>query len=121
MSKGKKIALWIVSGLLTALFLFAGGTKLLMPAQTKTMFAQYGYSGWFAMFIGTCEMLGALGLLLPRLAALAATGLSIIMVGAIVTLVTHRQSMQAITPIVVLLLLVSVCYTRLKEGKTAAS
>ena len=115
MSKGKKIALWIVSGLLTALFLFAGLSKLLMPAQARAMFAQVGYAAWFATFIGVCETLGAIGLLIPRLAALAAAGLCVIMMGAFVTLAVHHQLVQGITPIVVLIALIGVAYARVKD------
>ena len=115
MSKGKKIVLWIVSILLAALFLVAGLPKLLMPAQTRAMFAQFGFAPWFATFIGVCETLGAIGLLIPRLAALAATGLCFIMIGAIVTTTTHHLWAQAITPVVVLVLLVGVVYARVKD------
>jgi putative oxidoreductase len=118
MSKGIKIALWTVSALLAAMFIFAaGGPKLLMPGMAKPMFVKYGYAAWFATFIGVCEVLGGLGLLIPRLAALAAAGLSIIMVGAIYTLVTHHEVTQAITPLVVLVSLAGVGYVRFKEGR----
>ena len=115
MSKGKKVVLWIVSILLSALFLFAGLSKLLVPAQARAMFAQVGYAAWFATFIGVCETLGGIGLLIPRLAGLAATGRCFIMVGAFVTLAVHHQWVQAITPAVVLVLLVGVAYTRVKD------
>ncbi len=118
MSKGKKIALWVVSILLAALFLFAGVPKLLVPAKVGPMFIQFGYSLWFMTFIGICEGLGAIGLLVPRLAALAATGLSIIMIGVFYTLVSHHQGLQAITPVVVFVLLVAVGYVRFKEART---
>ncbi len=117
MSRGKKIALWIISGLLAALFLFAGLTKLLAPAQAKQWFTQYGYAPWFAIFIGVCETLGGIGVLVPRVAALAASGLSLIMVGAVFTLATHHQLVQAITPAVVSIFLVGVAYTRVKEAR----
>ncbi len=117
MSKGKKIALWVVTVLLTALFLFAGLPKLLTPAKAGPMFVQYGYALWFMTFIGICEALGAIGLLIPRLAALAAAGLSIIMIGAFYTLVSHHQAPQAITPAVVFALLVTVGYARFKDAR----
>jgi putative oxidoreductase len=118
MSKGKKIALWIVSGLVAALFLFSGLTKLLAPGQAKAMFVQIGYAAWFATFIGVCETLGGIGLLVPRLAALAASGLSIIMVGAIYTVIAKlHQPLQAIVPLVTLMLLLVVGYARFKEAR----
>jgi putative oxidoreductase len=116
MSKGKKIALWTVSILLAALFLFAGGAKLLLqPEQTKAMFVHYGYAAWFATFIGTCEALGGIGLLLPPLAGLAAAGLSIIMAGAVYTHLSHHELAHAMSPLVLLVLLIGVAYARFKK------
>lgn len=117
MSKGKTIALWVVSCLVSALFLFAGGTKLLMPAQTRAAFATFGYSAWFATFIGVCELLGGLGLLIPRLAALASACLSIIMLGAVYTVASHRQYLQAAMPVVVFILLVCICSLRIRAPR----
>jgi len=117
MSKGKVIALWVVSGLLAMLFLFAGGTKLLMPAQIKPMFVKFGYAAWFATFIGVCETLGGIGLLIPRLAALASACLSVIMVGAVYTVAANHMYNEVATPLVTLVLLIVVCYARLKAAR----
>jgi hypothetical protein len=80
-------ALWIVQGLLAALFLFGGVVKLLMPIEELT--AAMPLPGAFIQFIGVAEVLGALGLvlpwalrILPGLTPLAASGLVIIMIGA---------------------------------------
>jgi uncharacterized membrane protein YphA (DoxX/SURF4 family) len=117
MSKGQKIALWSVSILLAAMFLFAGLPKLLNLSQTKTMFVAYGYPGWFAILIGVSEVLGAVGLLVPRLAALAASGLSIIMVGAFLTHVLHHEYQHSLIPLVLLAVLVAVGYGRFRESR----
>lgn len=118
MSKGQKIALWVVSGLLTALFLFAGLPKLLMPAK---MLSQWVYAPWFLTVVGVCETLGAIGLLIPRVAALAAAGLSGIMIGAVYTLVTHHINNQLPIPIVVFILLMLVIFLRRKEGRSVTA
>lgn len=118
MSKGIKIALWTVSILLAAMFLFTGSFKLLKPQEVKPMFVHYGYAAWFATVIGTCEVLGGFGLLLPRVAALAAAGLSIIMVGAFFTHATHHELFpQAMGPLVLLVLLITVGYGRVREAR----
>jgi len=88
--------LWIAQGILAALFLFAGGMKLVMPAAALA--AQSHLPGAFMKFIGIAETLGAFGLVLPglfhireRLTSLAAAGLAIIMVGAVVTTIVLGQ------------------------------
>ena len=81
------VSLWIVQGLLALLFLFAGGAKLVMPAEM--LVGPLPLPVQFLRFIGACETLGALGLILPGLTRiqtgltpLAAAGLVIIMIGA---------------------------------------
>jgi len=114
MSKGQKIAMWIVSILLACLFLSAGLPKLLMPAK---MLLQWTYAPWFLTFVGVCETLGAIGLLIPRLAALAAAGLSVIMIGAVYTLLNVHMPKQLPFPILAFILLMLVIYLRRKEAK----
>jgi uncharacterized membrane protein len=82
--------LWVVQGLLALLFLFAGVTKLLMSAAELT--AQTPLPASFVRLIGVLEILGGLGLVLPgmlrirtALTPLAAAGLSIIMIGAVLS------------------------------------
>jgi putative oxidoreductase len=118
MSKGQKIAMWIISGLLAALFLFAGLPKLLMPAK---MLAQWVYAPWFLTVVGVCETLGAVGLLIPRVAMLAAAGLCGIMIGAVYTLVAHHMNKELPVPIIVFILLVLVIFLRRKEGRGVAA
>ena len=110
-------ALWIVQGLLALLFLFAGGMKLVMPVEEMTK--QIPLPGLFLRFIAVCEVLGALGLILPGLlrirpglTPLAAAGLVIIMIGAtVVTLMTADVAL-ALIPLVVGLLSAFVAYGR---------
>jgi hypothetical protein len=115
------IVLWIIQVLLALLFLFAGGTKLLLPLDVLLKMGppdQVQLPGLFIRFIGVCEVLGALGLILPgllriktSLTPLAATGLAIIMIGA--TAVSMKLGVAAaIPPFVVGLLLVFVAYGR---------
>jgi len=110
-------ALWIVQGLLAALFLFAGGMKLGMPIAELEKEA--GMPGWFLRFIAVAELLGALGLVLPGLlrirpglTPLAATGLVIIMLGATVVTLASGAIAPALMPLVVGLLAAFVAYGR---------
>jgi hypothetical protein len=109
--------LWVLQGVLAALFLFAGVTKLIMPADQLT--AQSTMSVGFLRFIGVAETLGALGLVLPMalrirpgLTALAAAGLVVIMVGATVTTAAAGQPAMALVPLLVGLLAAVVAWGR---------
>jgi len=112
--------LWIAQGILAALFLFAGGMKLAMPAAALA--AQSHLPGAFMKFIGIAETLGALGLVLPglfhireRLTSLAAAGLAIIMIGAVVTTIVLGQP-GAIVPALVGALAAYVAWGRAARG-----
>ncbi len=110
-------ALWIVQGLLALIFLFAGGMKLVMPIEALT--EQLPLPGLFVRFIGVCEVLGAIGLILPGLlrlrpglTPLAAAGLVIIMIGATVVTLATMDAALALIPLVVGLLAAFVAYGR---------
>ena len=101
-----RIALWIVQGVLAALFLFAGGFKLAMPVAELGRVSPLP-SG-FLKFIGACEVLGALGLVLPGvfhvrlgLTPLAAAGLVVIMLGAVVVTAFTQGVAPAAFPLLV--------------------
>jgi uncharacterized membrane protein YphA (DoxX/SURF4 family) len=105
-SRKVNVTLWIIQSTLAALFLFAGGFKLATPAAALA--AQSHLPGAFLKFIGVCETLGALGLVLPgltrihrELTPLAAAGLVIIMIGAVTVTVIQGPALGAIVPFVV--------------------
>jgi hypothetical protein len=109
--------LWIVQWMLALLFLFAGGMKPILPVEVMTK--QIPLPGLFLRFIGVAEVLGAVGLILPWLlrirrilTPLAAAGLLVIMIGAVVLTWTHGGIAQALLPMVTGLLAVFVVWGR---------
>jgi hypothetical protein len=111
------LLLWIIQGLLAALFLFAGGMKFVMPVAEMTKGTVF--SGDFIHFIGAAEVLGALGVILPaatkvhrELVVLAALGLLTIIVGAVTTTLEGPQAAGAIVPAVAGVLCALVAYGR---------
>jgi uncharacterized membrane protein YphA (DoxX/SURF4 family) len=114
--------LWIIQALLALLFLFSGGTKLVLPLDVlKSMGSpnQIQLPGLLLRFVGVVEVLGALGLLLPGLlrikpwlTPLAAAGLVVVMVGAVAVTVASGEVAAAIMPLVVGLLAAFVAYGR---------
>ena len=109
--------LWIVQVLLAALFLFAGGMKLVLPLEKLT--GPVPLPGLFMRFIGVAEVLGALGLILPGLlrirpglTPLAAAGLVTIRIGGTVVTLAGGDVAPALIPLVVGILAVFVAYGR---------
>lgn len=118
------ILLWIIQILLALLFLFAGGTKFYYTIEQMRAMGppnQILFPGWFMHFIGVCEILGALGLVLPGLfrtkqylTPLAAIGLTIIMIGAVVVTAMTFGIGGAISNLIICLLCAFVAYGRTK-------
>jgi hypothetical protein len=113
----KNRTLWIVQGLLALLFLFAGGTKLVLPIEELTK--DTALPGLFVRFIGVAEVLGAMGLILPGLLRIrpgltrwAAAGLALIMIGATAITLAGDQRAAAPIPLVAGLLSAFVAYGR---------
>jgi uncharacterized membrane protein YphA (DoxX/SURF4 family) len=112
--------LWTAQTLTAVLFLFAGSMKFIMPAD-KMQQGPVVLPIAFIYFIGICECLGGLGLVLPgvtrirtHLTPLAAAGLTIIMIGATVISVVGMGALAGIFPAVVGVVTAWIAYGRIR-------
>jgi DoxX-like protein len=119
-------ALWTVQILLAAVFLFAGGMKLVLPLEKLA--GPVALPGALLRFIGVVEVLGAVGLILPAalrikpwLTPLAALGLVVVMIGAVVITLIAGESFAAVMSAVVGLLAAFVAYGRWRLAPIADS
>ena|SRR5689334_13246021 len=116
------VILWILQSLVGLLFLFSGGTKLVMSTEKMREMSPPNsimLPGWFVKFIGVVEILGGLGLILPGLTKirrgltpLAALGLLIVMIGAVVITIMGPGVNAAILPFIVGILCAVIAYGR---------
>ncbi|HTC63622.1 MAG TPA: DoxX family protein [Candidatus Saccharimonadales bacterium] len=111
------VLLWVLQVLLASLFLFSGSMKFVMSVEEMTR--QMPLPGWFLHFIGCCEILGGIGLVLPGilrirtgLTPLAASALVVIMIGATAINLDVGQRGAALMTVVIGLLLVFVALNR---------
>lgn len=117
------IALWIIQILLALVFLGAGAIKSSQPLA----FLEVKVGGWvhdvplrLIRLTGVAELLGAVGLILPRavdiapwLTGVAAVGLAGAMVGAIVVHARRRESKEVVFNAVLFALLMVVAVVRI--------
>lgn len=108
--------LLIVQGILALVFLGAGLMKLRTPyaamvADSKMDWVK-AFSPGFVRFLGLAEILGGLGLILPRvtgvaplLVPVAAAGLLVIMLGAIGTHLRRKEGPMVVPPLLLALAL----------------
>ena len=81
---------------LVALYVGGGGiAKLAGVPYVHSSFPALGLPEWFGYFIGVCEVLGAIGLFIRPLSALAALGIGIIMIGATYYHAVYTPTLQA--------------------------
>ena len=90
MSRSRKIAGWVVSGLLAALFLASAGFKFSGSPEAVEGFEAYGL-GEMRLVIAAGETASALLYLVPFTASLGVLLLSAYMGGAIVTHMSHSE------------------------------
>ncbi|MDO7875716.1 DoxX family protein [Hymenobacter sp. ASUV-10] len=79
----RNIIAWVLQGLAGLAFIFIGGMKVKDLSATLENFTKMGFPAWFGYLIAFGELLGGIGLLIPRTVRLAAAGLIIIMAGAV--------------------------------------
>ncbi|MFG1667842.1 DoxX family protein [Streptomyces sp. Y7] len=112
------VALWVVAALLSLVFLAAGSMKLTQSkekllASGPTMAWAEDFSPSMIKMIGAFEVLGVIGLLLPPavdiatvFVPLAATGLGLIMIGAVIEHGRRKEYQSIAVPVVLLALAV---------------
>ncbi len=111
-SRGRRIAGWVLTGLLTALFLGSAIGKLLGAATVVEMFQKWGLENHLRL-IGAGELISALLFAIPKTHSLGVLLLSAYMGGAIVTHMQHGEAF--VIPSVILALIWVAGYLRHPE------
>lgn len=118
----RNIIAWILQALLAAAFIMSGFMKLKDLDKTVGMFGSMGMPAVVAYLVAGGELLGGIGLLIPRTVRLAALGLIIIMIGAVVVHATKIPDFipKGLPALVLLVLLVVVYLMRRPSTPLAA-
>jgi uncharacterized membrane protein YphA (DoxX/SURF4 family) len=84
-SKTINILTWVLQIVAALAFLAAGGAKLAGAQAMVATFQKIGVGQWFRYLTGFLEVVGAIGLLIPRFTFYAAALLVMVMIGAVIT------------------------------------
>ena len=110
--------LWIAQVLLALAMLSAGIIKLNSADELLTSYYPL-FPAMFMRFIGVCEILGAIGLVVPaalrirpELTPLAAAGIAIIMASAVISTIAMGAPSAIAMPLILFLLAVFIAYGR---------
>jgi putative oxidoreductase len=103
--------LWAAQIALAAAFAVAAVPKLTGAHTAVTMFGQIGAGQWLRYLVGTAELAGSAGLLIPPLTGLAAAGLAADMAGASVinAAVLHSGAIAMTVPLCAAFTLIAAC------------
>jgi uncharacterized membrane protein YphA (DoxX/SURF4 family) len=115
------IVLWVLQVLLALAFLGSGIMKVSQPISNlqKNMAWVGSTPVWGVRTIGILEILGALGLILPAvthiltwLTPVAAIGLALTMIGAIILHIRLKETNVVVAPLILLILALIIVYGR---------
>lgn len=112
MTKGRKIGGWVITALLTALYLFSAAMKFTGGEDVITGFEKYGLAD-MRFVIGAGEVASALLYLIPLTASLGVLLLSAYMGGAICTHMSNDE--PYVFPSIILILVWAGYYLRYPE------
>lgn len=106
------VVVWILSVLLAAVFATTGIAKLTGtdPLSFQAA-AMRGFPDWIRTVVGTVELIGAIALLVPAVAAVSAALLALLMVPATITQAVSGQP-GVFVPVVIFVLLLLVAWRR---------
>jgi putative oxidoreductase len=82
---GKTAALWTLQIAIAFMMLTAGWPKLAGDPTMVQVFQGIGFGQWFRYLTGALEIIGGVGLLIPKLSGYAALLIATVMFGAVLT------------------------------------
>ncbi|WP_067472596.1 DoxX family protein [Actinomadura hibisca] len=110
--------LWTLRVLLGAFLLFGSALpKFAGQADAMETFARLGWGDGMRYFVGAVEAAGAIGLVVPALAGLAATGLIGLMIGAAIVQVTVIEPAWAALPLAFGVVFAAVAWTERRRTR----
>lgn len=111
-------AIWVVQALLAVIFL-AHGLMFLFPPESVSAQMNEALPRWFQVFLGTSEVMAAVGLTVPalvrmhqRLMLWSALGTSTVLVSATLWHLLRREFSSAVITVVLLAMSVAVARAR---------
>ncbi|MGW1670873.1 DoxX family protein [Streptomyces sp. NPDC002324] len=115
-SKGARISLRALQIVLALFYAFASALpKLIAHPSAVESFDTLGWGSVGMYTIGALELAGAIGLLIPGLASVAAVSLGALMVGAFITQITAFDGEYAATPLILMVPLALIAWTRRQD------
>jgi len=104
---------WLLAALLAVLMVGPGSQKFTGPTWER-MFRAWGYPDGFYLVIGAIEVVGGIGLLIPKVASVSALVLAVVMAGAAATQIL-RGGRNGVGELVFMMLLLGLAAIRWRD------
>jgi uncharacterized membrane protein YphA (DoxX/SURF4 family) len=98
---------WLPRIALALVFAGAGLSKLAGEPAMIELFSVIGAGQWLRYLVGALEVAGAIGVLVPRVCGLAATGIALLMIGATIV----NVAVLGVSPVPTMLLFALAAFT----------
>jgi uncharacterized membrane protein YphA (DoxX/SURF4 family) len=116
-----KVLGWVILAITSLFFIMSGIQKLLGAEQMVILFRDLGYPVWFRFAVGTIEVIGAVLLLIPRTSLYSASGLCVLMAGAVISELQLGHASRVVLPGQWLLVFVLIVYFKIRKRQSAAN
>jgi uncharacterized membrane protein YphA (DoxX/SURF4 family) len=78
--KTRTVITWLLTIIVAGTFLWAGITKISNPEEYADTWSKWGIGAAWVIIVGVLEILGAIGILIPQLAAIPSFCLALLMI-----------------------------------------
>ena len=119
MSKARTITMWVLTAIVGLMMIVAGAGKFGPDSFWISRFAGWGYAPWFVVVVGVAEVLGGIGLFIPKVSLLSAIGLVLVMLGAGATHLLNNEFGNSLAPLIYVALLAPIIFFRRQGAKGA--
>ena len=92
----------VLKYVLTIAFALAGGAKVFKAKPMVAQFKEFGLPGYMVVVIGVLEVLGAIGLWIPKLSGFVGIGLLLLMTGAVANHLKVKHAFKMYAPSLIL-------------------
>ncbi|UBU11160.1 DoxX family protein [Nonomuraea gerenzanensis] len=115
-----RVVLWVLQIAVAGFFVMAALGKFAGAEPSVSTFEAIGFGDWFRILVGVLEVVGAVALLVPRLAGAAGLALAGLMAGAVLTEAFVSKGGVAL-PLVLLVLCLLVAWGRKESAERLLS
>ncbi len=112
--------MWVLTTMVGLMIIVAGAGKFGADSTWISRFAGWGFAPWFVVVVGVAEVLGGVGLFIPKVSLLSAIGLVLVMLGACATHLLNNEFANSLAPLIYVAMLAPIILFRRQHATASA-